>query len=123
MKNVLILSSSPRRGGNSDMLCDEFMQGAVESGHHVEKVFLRDKTIHPCTGCSVCSQYKKPCPQKDDAAEIIEKMLAADVIVMATPRLFLCHECTNENLDRPLLRSLHGNEGQRVLFHCHGSRR
>ena len=79
MKNVLILSSSPRRGGNSDTLCDEFMQGAIESGHRVEKVFLRDKTIHPCTGCGVCSQYKKPCPQKDDAAEIIGKMLAADV--------------------------------------------
>ena len=88
MKNVLILSSSPRRGGNSDTLCDEFMQGAIESGHRVEKVFLRDKTIHPCTGCGVCSQYKKPCPQKDDAAEIIGKMLAADVIVMATPGYF-----------------------------------
>ena len=88
MKNVLILSSSPRRGGNSDTLCDEFMQGAIESGHRVDKVFLRDKTIHPCTGCGVCSQYKKPCPQKDDAAEIIGKMLAADVIVMATPVYF-----------------------------------
>ena len=88
MKNVLILSSSPRRRGNSDMLCDEFMQGALESGHKVEKVFLRDKTIHPCLGCSVCSQYHKPCPQKDDAAEIIQKMLAADVIVMATPVYF-----------------------------------
>ena len=88
MKNVLILSSSPRCGGNSDTLCDEFMQGVIESGHRVEKVFLRDKTIHPCTGCSVCSQYKKPCPQKDDAEEIIEKMLAADVIVMATPVYF-----------------------------------
>ena len=44
MKNVLILSSSPRRGGNSDTLCDEFMQGAIESGHRVEKVFLRDNT-------------------------------------------------------------------------------
>ena len=88
MKNVLILSSSPRRGGNSDTLCDEFMQGAIESGHRVDKVFLRDKTIHPCTGCGVCSQYKKPCPQKDDAAEIIGKMLAADVIVMATPGYF-----------------------------------
>ena len=88
MKNILILSSSPRRGGNSDTLCDEFMQGAMEAGNHVEKIFLRDKTIHPCTGCSTCSLYKKPCPQKDDAAEIIAKMLAADVIVMATPVYF-----------------------------------
>ena len=49
MKNVLILSSSPRRGGNSDTLCDEFMQGAIESGHRVEKVPgpARRKTMRP----------------------------------------------------------------------------
>ena len=87
-KKVLILSSSPRKGGNSDTLCDEFMRGAINSGNSVEKIFLRDKNIHYCTGCSVCSQYNKPCPQKDDAAEIIEKILASDVIVMATPVYF-----------------------------------
>ena len=41
-KNILILSSSPRRGGNSDTLCDEFMRGATESGNRVEKIFLHD---------------------------------------------------------------------------------
>lgn len=87
-KKVLILSSSPRRGGNSDTLCDEFMQGAIEAGNEVEKIFLRDKTIHYCTGCSTCSLHQKPCPQKDDAAEIIEKMLASDVIVLGTPVYF-----------------------------------
>lgn len=39
-KNVLILSSSPRRGGNSDLLCDEFAKGAAEAGNVVEKIFL-----------------------------------------------------------------------------------
>ncbi len=87
-KKVLILSSSPRRGGNSDTLCDEFARGASEAGHEVEKIFLRDKTIHYCTGCSTCSLLKKPCPQKDDAAEVVGKMVAADVIVMATPVYF-----------------------------------
>ena len=87
-KKVLILSSSPRRGGNSDTLCDEFMRGAAVGGNEVEKIFLRDKTIHPCLGCSVCSRDGKPCPQKDDAAEVIGKMLRADVIVMATPVYF-----------------------------------
>ena len=81
-KKVLILSSSPRRNGNSDLLCNEFMRGAAEAGHQVEKIFLRDKHINYCTGCSVCSMYGKPCPQKDDAAEVVEKMIAADVIVM-----------------------------------------
>ena len=41
-KKVLILSSSPRRGGNSDTLCNEFMRGAIESGNEAEKVFLRE---------------------------------------------------------------------------------
>ena len=54
-KKVLILSSSPRRGGNSDTLCDEFLRGAQEAGHEVEKIFLKDKTIHYCTGCGVCN--------------------------------------------------------------------
>ena len=42
-KNVLILSGSPRKEGNSDLLYDEFMRGAKESGNQVEKVFLRDE--------------------------------------------------------------------------------
>lgn len=87
-KNVLILSSSPRRGGNSDRLCDPFLQGCKDAGHTVEKIFLKDKHINYCTGCGICSMYGKPCPQKDDAAEVIEKMIAADVIVMATPVYF-----------------------------------
>lgn len=38
-KNVLILSSSPRRHGNSDLLCDRFLEGAKDAGHNVEKYF------------------------------------------------------------------------------------
>ena len=87
-KKVLVLSSSPRRGGNSDRLCDRFMAGAQQAGHEVEKIFLKDRRIGYCTGCGACYGGAGPCPQKDDAAEIIEKMVAADVIVMATPVYF-----------------------------------
>jgi multimeric flavodoxin WrbA len=87
-KNVLVLSSSPRRGGNSDLLCDQFVKGAQEAEHDVEKVFLKDKRINYCTGCGTCLEKKKHCPQKDDMAGILEKMIAADVIVMATPVYF-----------------------------------
>lgn len=88
MKNILILSSSPRKGGNSDTLCDEFLRGAHDAGHAVEKIFLKDKKINYCTGCSTCSLHGKPCPQRDDMAAILDKMLAADIIVMATPVYF-----------------------------------
>ena len=87
MKNVLILSSSPRKGGNSDTLSDEFLRGALDAGHSAEKIFLRDKTIGYCTGCSACVSGR-PCPQRDDMAAILDRMVAADVIVMATPVYF-----------------------------------
>lgn len=87
-KRVLALSSSPRKGGNSDLLCDQFVQGAQEMGHQVEKIFLRDRTINYCTGCGTCLDGRKNCPQKDEMPEILEKMVVADVIVMATPVYF-----------------------------------
>ena len=88
MKKVLVISSSPRRNGNSDLLCDQFMKGAIEAGHRAEKIFLADKTIHYCTGCGACANATRPCVQKDDVAEILEKMVGADVIVLATPVYF-----------------------------------
>lgn len=86
-KNVLIISSSPRKGGNSDVLCDQFAKGAKEAGNMVEKIRLKDKNINYCNGCGVCIKGK-PCPQKDDAAEMVQKMIDSDVIVMATPVYF-----------------------------------
>lgn len=87
MKNVLIISASPRKNGNSDILCDRFAQGAAESGHKVEKVFLASKNIGYCRGCGVCNSTHK-CIQKDDMDEILDKMVKADVIVLATPVYF-----------------------------------
>lgn len=87
MKNILIISASPRKGGNSDTLCDEFLRGAKDSGNNADKIFLRDKKINYCTGCGVCNNTHK-CVQKDDMAEILDKMVNADVIVLATPVYF-----------------------------------
>ena len=86
-KNVLIISASPRRHGNSDTLCNRFLEGAAESGNNVEKIFLKDKKISYCVGCGYCFKNHK-CSQKDDMADILEKMLSADVIVLATPVYF-----------------------------------
>lgn len=86
-KNVLIISSSPRKGGNSDILCDEFMRGAQESSNTAEKIFLKDMKIGYCMGCGACNLTHK-CVQKDDMAQLLEKMIKADVIVLATPVYF-----------------------------------
>lgn len=83
-KKVLIISTSPRKGGNSDALADELLRGAQEAGHSVEKVTLYDKTISFCQGCLACQSTQR-CTIQDDAAAITQKMLTADVIVFATP--------------------------------------
>jgi multimeric flavodoxin WrbA len=86
-KKVLIISSSPRKGGNSDVLCDQFLLGAKEAGHAVEKVFLREHKINYCLGCGVCNNTHV-CVQKDDMKGLLDKMVNADVIVLATPVYF-----------------------------------
>ncbi len=84
---VLAISSSPRIGGNSDILCDRFLEGAKESGHETEKINVSKKNITPCFACDVCQKTGK-CFKNDDMEEILEKMIAADVIVLATPVYF-----------------------------------
>jgi len=64
------------------------MTGAKQAGHHSEKIFLGDKKIKYCTGCGTCIDKVNVCPLKDDMAEVLDKMIAADVIVMATPLYF-----------------------------------
>ena len=86
-KKILVISSSPRRGGNSDLLCDRFLLGAQEAGHTAEKVFLRDYTINYCLGCGACNN-SHVCVQKDDMKGLLGKMVDADVIVLATPVYF-----------------------------------
>lgn len=86
-KKVLMISGSPRKGGNSEILLGQFEIGARESGNEVEKVNLREKKIAPCMACYGC-RGTKTCVQKDDMGELLEKMVEADVLVLATPVYF-----------------------------------
>lgn len=87
-KKVLVLSGSPRKGGNSDLLCDAFIKGARESGNEVEKIFIRSRKIAYCNACYYCKNSGGKCAINDDMSEILDKMQAADVIVMASPVYF-----------------------------------
>ena len=85
--NVLILSGSPRKGGNTELLVEVFVKGAAEH-HHVEIVSVRDFKVNPCLGCNACFKTNGICAQKDDMAIIYEKMSHADMIVIASPVYF-----------------------------------
>lgn len=86
-KSVLVIAGSPRKGGNSDILCDQFIKGCEEAGNTAEKIYLRDKKINYCLACYACKKTGD-CFQNDDVAEIIDKMAQADVIVLASPVYF-----------------------------------
>lgn len=83
-KTVLIISSSPRKNGNSETLVDAFANGAQEAGHSVETVRLREKQMGFCRGCLACLKLGR-CVIQDDAVEIAAKMHDADVLVFAAP--------------------------------------
>ncbi len=87
-KNVLGISTSPRRNGNSDLLLKKALSGAESVGANVEYLSLNDYKINPCIECNAC--YKKGrCVVKDDYQEILEKLLSADRLIFATPVFFM----------------------------------
>lgn len=83
-KNVLIISSSPRKGGNSETLAAAFARGAQEAGNRVETVYLREKQYSFCKGCFACRKLGH-CVINDDAVELAARMYDADVLVFVTP--------------------------------------
>ena len=64
MKKVIVISTSLRRGSNSDMLADQFMEGAKAAGNEVEKISLVGKNIQFCKGCMGCQKLGPLCHQR-----------------------------------------------------------
>ena len=84
MKRVIVISTSLRRGSNSDLLADKFVEGAKAAGNDVEKISLKDKNIQFCKGCMGCQKLGK-CVINDDVNDIMAKVMEADVVAWATP--------------------------------------
>ena len=84
MKKVIVISTSLRRGSNSDMLADKFIEGARSAGNDVEKISLIGKEIQFCKGCFACQKLGR-CVIKDDVNDIMAKVMEADVVCWATP--------------------------------------
>ena len=85
--NILILSGSPRKGGNTELLAEAFAKGAA-AHHHVEIVSVRDYKVNPCLGCDACFKTNGVCAQKDDMTILYEKMSQTDMLVIASPVYF-----------------------------------
>ena len=83
--NIIVLQGSPNKSGSTAILVDEFARGARMAGHAVDRIDAAHEDIRPCAGCVACGYGARPCAQRDGMAEILRKILAADMVVFATP--------------------------------------
>ncbi len=88
MSNILILNSAARKKGNTADLIHSFTEGAKENGNEIREIYLADKNIHTCLGCTACTKNGGNCVQKDDMSLVYDGMEWADVIVFASPIYF-----------------------------------
>lgn len=88
MSHIAVLSGSPRKGGNTDLLVEAFVRGAKEA-NTVEVLSVADYKVAPCTGCGGCMNTEAhSCVQKDDMELVFETLERSDVIVIASPVYF-----------------------------------
>lgn len=88
-KSVLIISGSPRKGGNTDLLCDAFARGAEEAGGKVEKIFLADYRIDYFSEADEQRVGDRANEAEDDVPMLVDKMVRADIIVLASPVYYM----------------------------------
>lgn len=91
MSDVLVLSCSPRKGGNSDTLAEFFSSGVSHAGAEAKLLFLRDFHIRPCTACGVCSTAPdNSCAlgDGDDAELLFSRMARSSMVVLCSPVYF-----------------------------------
>lgn len=83
----LVLTGSPRKNGNSNVLAESFIKGITENGHNVFRFDTAQHNISPCIACNSCGM-DGPCVQKDDFALVRDRIIEADCIVFASPMYY-----------------------------------
>jgi multimeric flavodoxin WrbA len=83
--NIIILSGSPRKAGNTDTLVDAFIKGAESAAKNVTLFRVADMEISGCLDCGYCTVHKGECTQKDDMPLILAALQTADAVVYASP--------------------------------------
>lgn len=89
MKNIVLLTGSPRKNGNTDILAEAFAEGARSAGNRVVVLNASEKRINGCIGCNSCYRNADhSCAFRDDMTDCYDILAQADVIVAATPIYF-----------------------------------
>lgn len=91
MKHILAMIGSPRKNGRTSILTHKLAERLKDYENiQVETIHLSDYERLPCKGCELClKKGENFCPLKDDVQSLVEKMMQADGIIMATPNYSL----------------------------------
>jgi len=83
--NILVVTGSPRKNGNTEIMADVFSQAAIEAGHKVMMRKLSGLKIGPCINCEYCFSHDGVCSQQDDMNEVLKDVEQTDLLVIASP--------------------------------------
>jgi len=86
--NIVVISGSPRKDGNTERLAAAFVEGAKNAGKNVVLFRVADMKIGGCKGCEHCFESKGVCIQKDDMPPVLEALKTADALVLVSPLYF-----------------------------------
>lgn len=82
---ILVVTGSPRKQGNTEIMAEVFAAVAVTAGHQVTLRKLSGLAVHPCRACEYCFKHDGVCVQKDDMNGLLQELEQADVLVLASP--------------------------------------
>ena len=84
-KNIVVITGSPRKNGNSFAMTDAFIQAAEAKWHTVTSFDAADRNLTGCRACETCFKTGKACSFDDDFNTIAPAILEADAIVFTMP--------------------------------------
>ena len=84
---VVSVFGSPHKKGNTAKVLGWVEEELINQGHEVDRIDVTEYTVNGCLGCYTCqNKPEEPgCPQKDDAVELLTRMIDADAIIYASP--------------------------------------
>lgn len=83
--NIFVVTGSPRKDGNTEIMAEAFAQAARAAGHTVAVHYLREERVAPCLACQYCFTHDGTCVQKDAMNGLLEELQRADMLVLASP--------------------------------------
>jgi multimeric flavodoxin WrbA len=84
MFNILAVSGSPRKEGNTELLINAAVEPFIKEGHTVHRFFLSGKKVAPCIACDACEE-DEICVIKDDFQGLLEKIPLCDAMILGSP--------------------------------------